>query len=202
MKTFDTVKKNLETLGYTVSVFETGAQATAYLTENIVGQTVGIGGSMTVKEIGAFEALSPHNTVWWHWCVPDGMTGGEVIRKEREADIYISSVNGLSENGEIVNIDGNCNRVADIFYGHTKVYLLVGKNKLAATCEQAISRARNVAAPKNARRLQMDTPCVKGEERCYDCKSASRICKGLCVMLGKPSAGDFEILLINENLGY
>lgn len=202
MKTFDTVKQNLEKLGYVVSVFETGTDAVAHLTKEINGQTVGIGGSMTIKEIGAFEALSQNNTVWWHSCVPEGMTGVEVINKEREADIYISSVNGLSENGEIVNIDGNCNRVADIFYGHKKVYLLIGKNKLAANCEEAIHRARNVAAPKNARRLHKDTPCAKGEERCYNCNSPDRICKGLCVMLGKPSSGQFEILLINENLGY
>ncbi len=202
MKTFDNVKGNLEKLGYTVSAFESGTEAVAYLTSQISGQTVGIGGSMTVKEIGLYDRLCEHNTVWWHWCVPDGMSGSEVINKERAADIYISSVNGLSENGEIINIDGSCNRVADIFYGHKKVYLLIGKNKLVDTFEAAIHRARNIAAPKNARRLQRATPCVKGEERCYDCSSPDRICKGLCVMLGKPSAGDFEVILINETLGY
>lgn len=202
MTNFDTVKQNLENLGYVVSVFENGADATAYLTKEICGQTVGIGGSMTVKDMGAFEALSENNTVWCHSYVPEGMTAAAVIAKEREADIYISSVNGLSENGEIVNIDGNCNRVADIFYGHKKVYLLIGKNKLAKDCDAAVYRARNVAAPKNARRLNKNTPCAKGEEKCYDCKSPERICKGLCIMLGKPSSGQFEILLINENLGY
>ncbi len=202
MSVFDTVKTNLEKLGYVVSVFETGAEAVAYLEKAIIGQTVGIGGSMTVKELGAYEALLRNNTVWWHSCIPDGMTGIEVIQKEREADIYISSVNGLSENGEIINIDGNCNRVADIFYGHKKVYLLIGKNKLAENCEAAVSRARNIAAPKNARRLQKNTPCAKNADKCYDCKSADRICKGLCVMLGKPSSGQFEVILINQDLGY
>ncbi len=202
MNVFDTVKNNLEALGYVVSAFETGAEAVAYLEKAINGQTVGIGGSETVRELGAFEALSRNNTVWWHSCVPEGMTGDQVIQKEREADIYISSVNGLSENGEIINIDGRCNRVADIFYGHKKVYLLIGKNKLAENCEAAIHRARNIAAPKNARRLHKNTPCAKGEERCYDCKSPDRICKGLCIMLGKPSAGEFEVILINEDLGY
>jgi len=202
MKNLENVKRNLQKLGYTVSVFETGKEAVAYLTNSIAGETVGIGGSMTVKELGLYDALSQTNTVWWHWQVPEGMTGGEVISKERSADIFISSVNGLSQSGEIINIDGNCNRVADIFYGHKKVYLLVGKNKLEETCEKAINRARNVAAPMNARRLQRNTPCVKGEQRCYDCKSADRICKGLCVMLGKPSAGEYEVILINETLGY
>lgn len=199
---FENVKVKLEKLGYAVSVFENGTDAVDYLTREISGQTVGIGGSMTVKELGLYERLTENNTVWWHWSVPDGMSGSEVIDKEREAGVYISSVNGLSENGEIINIDGNCNRVADIFYGHKKVYLLVGKNKLADTCEQAIYRARNVAAPKNARRLQRATPCVTGEQRCYDCSSNERICKGLCVMLGKPSGGDFEVVLIDEDLGY
>ena len=202
MSVFTTVKENLEKLGYVVSEFESGTQAVSYLTDTIKGETIGIGGSMTIHELGAFEALSRNNTVWCHTYVPEGMTGKEVIQKEREAEIYFSSVNGLSENGEIINIDGSCNRVADIFYGHKKVYLIVGKNKLAENCEAAIYRARNVAAPKNARRLHRDTPCAKGEEKCYDCKSPDRICKGLCVMLGKPSTGNFEVVLINENLGY
>ncbi len=202
MKVFDTVKTNLENLGYVVSVFETGNEAVSYLNKAISGKTVGIGGSMTVKELGLFDVLSQNNEVWWHSCVPEGMTGAQVILKEREADIYFSSVNGLSENGEIINIDGNCNRVADIFYGHEKVYLVVGKNKLAKNCESAIHRARNIAAPKNARRLQKNTPCAKNADRCYDCKSPDRICKGLCVMLGKPSSGQVEVVLINEDLGY
>ena len=118
------------------------------------------------------------------------------------AEIYVSSVNGISENGEIVNIDGNCNRVASIFYGHKKVYLIVGENKVEKDYDSALYRARNVAAPRNAKRVGARTPCAVNADRCYDCKSPERICRGLSVLWGKPMTGEFEVVLIHETLGY
>ena len=118
------------------------------------------------------------------------------------AEIYVSSVNGLVETGEIINIDGNCNRVASIFYGHEKVYLVVGVNKIAKDYDSALWRARNIAAPQNARRFGVKTPCAVNADRCYDCKSPERICRGLSVLWGKPMTGEFEVILIHENLGY
>ena len=88
---------------------------------------------------------------------------------------YIFSVNGLAETGEIINIDGNCNRVASIFYGHKKVYLVIGKNKLEKDYDSALYRARNVASPLNAKRVGAKTPCAM--------------------------KGEFEVLLVNEELG-
>ena len=113
-----------------------------------------------------------------------------------------SSVNGLAETGEIINIDGTGNRVAAIFYGHKKVYLVVGKNKIAPDYEKALWRARNIASPRNAKRLGVNTPCAVNADKCYDCKSPQRICRGLLVLWEKPMASDIEILLINEDLGY
>lgn len=104
--------------------------------------------------------------------------------------------------GEIVNIDGNCNRVASLLYGHEKVYLVIGRNKIRETYEEALFRARNIAAPLNAKRVGAKTPCAVKADKCYDCNSSQRICRGLCVLWAPPMTGEYVILLINEDLGY
>ena len=118
------------------------------------------------------------------------------------SEIYISSVNGISEAGDIVNIDNTGNRVAAISYGPQKVYRLVGENKVTTTLDEAIYRARNIAGPRNAQRLQRRTPCAIKGDKCYDCNSPERICRNLCVMWDKPTGAEYEIILINEELGY
>lgn len=199
---FSTVENNLKDRGYIVNSFETASEAVKYLDMQIDNQTVGFGGSMTLEQMGLFEALQSHNTVFWHQHMPKGKTSKEVRLAANGAKIYISSVNGLAETGEIINIDGNCNRVASIFYGHEKVYLVIGKNKLAKDYDSALYRARNVASPLNAKRLGVKTPCAVNGDRCYDCNSPERICRGLSVLWGKPMTGEFEVILINETLGY
>lgn len=196
------VKEKLESLGYKVSCFETAKGAVEYISGEIDGKTVGMGGSMTLEEIGLYEKLASHNTVHWHQRIPEGKTSKDVRVLANAADIYISSVNGIAETGEIINIDGQCNRVAAIFYGHEKVYLVAGKNKLAADYDSALWRARNIAAPLNAKRLGMNTPCAVKADHCYNCSSPDRICRGLSVLWSKPMVGEFEVILINENLGY
>ena len=199
---FETVKKNLEARGYTVSCFEMAKSAAEYLDGQIDNETVGFGGSVTLKEMGLYEKLATHNHISWHGRIPEGKTDKEMRMEAREADIYISSVNGLAETGEIINIDATGNRVAAIFYGHKKVYLVIGKNKLAEDYDKALWRARNIASPKNAKRLGVDTPCAVNADRCYDCNSPQRICRGLVVLWEKPLTSDIEILLVNEDLGY
>ena len=199
---FEIIKNNLEQCGYTVSCFATAQEATEYIDRKIDGKTVGFGGSVTLEQMGLYEKLTTHNSVDWHQRIPDGKTSKEVRLKANEAEIYISSVNGLAETGEIINIDATGNRVASIFYGHKKVYLVVGKNKIAENYSEALWRARNIASPKNAKRLGVKTPCAVNADRCYDCKSPERICRGLTVLWQKPLTSDIEILLIDEELGY
>ncbi len=199
---FEKVKANLEKNGFDVSVFETVKEASDYINSQINQKTVGIGGSMTVEEMGLYDSLSTHNKVIWHQRIPEGKTSKEVRLEANSAEIYISSVNGLAETGEIINIDGTGNRVAAIFFGHEKVYLITGINKLAPDYESALWRARNIASPLNARRLKMNTPCAVKADRCYDCNSPDRICRGLSVLWTKPMMADIEIILINQNLGY
>ena len=194
--TFETVKKNLEARGFSVSTFSTAAEAAAYLDSAIDGTTVGIGGSMTVQQMGLHEKLAAHNEVHWHWT-----DGPEARAKAAHADVYITSANGLTENGEIINIDGAGNRVASTLYGHKRVYFIIGRNKLAPTYDEALWRARNIAAPKNAQRLGKKTPCAVNGDRCYDCKSPERICRSLVVLWGPSMSLDTEIVLVDEDLG-
>ena len=196
---FERVRENLEQRGFRVSVFATAAQAAAYLDGAVDGATVGFGGSVTAQEMGLYEKLGTHNEVIWHWKGDE-----DAHARAARAQVYITSANGLAETGELINIDGAGNRVASTLFGHERVYFVIGRNKLAPTFEEALWRARNIAAPKNAQRLGKKTPCAIKGDRCYDCKSPDRICRGL-VVLWKPMMGmeqSTEVLLVDEDLGY
>lgn len=199
---FSTLKENLVKKGYEVSEFDTAKEATDYLSEKIHNTTVAFGGSMTLKEMGLYEVLDTHNEVIWHWQVKEGMTPQETRKKAMNTPIYISSVNGIAKTGEVVNIDGTGNRVASMTYGHEKLYLVVSENKVGKTYEDALFRARNIAAPLNAKRLGRKTPCAEKGDKCYDCNSPERICNVLNVFYKKPGSQDVEVVLIHENLGY
>ena len=197
MADLEKTRKNLENRGFRAHVFATGAEAADYLAQTLHNTCIGIGGSVTIDEIGAYDRLSADNDVIWRWKkpTPDSRERGAA------AETFLCSANGVSETGEIVNIDGAGNRVASTLYGHQKVYLIAGRNKLAADYDGALWRARNVAAPKNAQRLNRKTPCAIKGDRCYDCKSPDRICCGL-VVLWRPMMGqDIEIILVDEDLG-
>lgn len=198
----DSICKNLERLGYKSRAFETKLDAVEYITNSICGKSVGIGGSVTIREMDIFDKLKKNNTVFWHWFASEDKNTSEILKLAAEADVYISSANAIAESGEIVNIDGTCNRIASISYGHEKVYIVVGKNKITPNLDLAISRARNVAAPLNARRLGKKTPCALGELKCHNCKSKDRICRNLSVIWNAPMASEYEIIVINEDLGY
>jgi len=189
--------ENLKSRGFSVQLFQTKEEAAEYLNSAIDGKTVGFGGSVTLRDMGLYDSLSAHNNVYWHWQGTPISTGDA-----EKAQVYLSSVNGLSEEGDLINIDGNGNRVASMLYGHEKLYLVVGRNKLADTYDEALWRARNIAAPKNAQRLQTKTPCAVKGDKCYDCKSPSRICRGLAVLWRPMNGMETEVVLIDEDLGY
>lgn len=199
---FTELKANLEKNGFIVNCFETAQEATDYLGNEISGKIVGIGGSMTVHEMGLYEKLVENNTIYWHWRIPEGKTAADMLKSARTSDIYITSANGIAHTGEIINIDNNSNRVAEIMYGHKKVYIIAGKNKIETDYEKALYRARNIAAPLNAKRLSMKTPCAVKGDKCYNCESPERICRSLSMLWKKPAACEYEVILINDNLGY
>lgn len=195
-------KAGLEAVGYNVSVFATASEACDYLNEQIKNTSVAIGGSMSVKEMGLAPILRRSNRVVWHLEPDEGKSSAQLLKDATDTEIYISSVNALAETGEIINIDGTCNRLAGTLFGHKKVFLIVGANKIEPNFEKALWRARNIASPLNARRLHKNTPCAVGELKCHNCKSPERICRSLNVFWTKPNGCEYEIILIDEKLGY
>lgn len=198
MADFETVKKNLEARGYAVRVFATGKEAADYLDAAIDGKSVGFGGSATLDALGLYERLGSHNRTIWHWKWEDK----DAARQEAQAaGVYLTSVNALAETGELVNIDGSGNRVAATLFGHEKVCFVIGRNKLVPTYDEAVWRARNIAAPQRARQLGKKTPCAVKCDRCYDCRSPERICRGLVTLWGPMMGMAAEVLLVDEDLG-
>ncbi|WP_297213165.1 lactate utilization protein [uncultured Flavonifractor sp.] len=196
MYDFTTVKANLERRGFAVSCFATAEEAADYLDKKLDGRTIGIGGSVTIRDMGLDRRLETHNQIIWHW--RDGS-----LSDAAAAQVYLTSVNGLAETGELINIDGTGNRLASTLFGHEEVYFLVGSNKLAPDYDAALWRARNVASPKNAQRLGKATPCAAKGDRCYDCNSPQRICRALTVLWEAPNGiGRSEVVLIGQELGY
>lgn len=189
--------KNLQLRGFKVSYFETSAEAAEYVSGNISNTTVGIGGSKTVDSIGLFDMLEKNNTVYWHWKVP----GMETLQNAAFAKVYISSANAISEDGEIINIDGRGNRVAGQIFGHEKVYIISGVNKIEGDFDKALHRARNVAAVKNVKRFDMAVPC-KFDDKCHDCYVPGHACNVLSVLWSPMMGMETEVVLINEELGY
>lgn len=196
MADFSVAEKKLKERGYDVTVCETKEEAAAYLNGVIDGVSVAFGGSKTLDQMGLYEQLKEHNHAVWHW--KDGVA---VLPEAMQTDVYISSVNAMAETGEIVNIDGNGNRVAGTLFGHKKLYLVVGANKLTDTLEKAVWRARNVAGPIRAQQQGRKTPCAAKADRCYDCKSPDRICRGMVILMGPTMSMSTEVILVNEDLG-
>ena len=196
MYDFSTVKANLEARGFAVSCFASAEEAMDYLDSKLDGRTIGIGGSVTIRDMGLDQRLEQHNQVIWHW--KDG-----ALRDAAGTQVYLTSVNGLAETGEIINIDGTGNRVASTIFGHEEVYFIVGRNKLAPDYDKALWRARNIASPKNAQRLGRKTPCAVKGDKCYDCKSPERICRAFTVLWEAPTGiGRSEVVLIDQELGF
>lgn len=190
------IAETLTEFGFEVCVFATKDEAADYLDAEIRGKTVGFGGSMTLEVLQLWERLGTHNTVYSH--LHDFPAGTEAAN----AQIYLSSVNGIAETGEIILIDGDGNRASAILYGHEKVYLVVGRNKIAPDYEQAVWRARNIAAPLNAHRKKKSTPCASQANGCYDCRSPERICRAMVTLWRPMCSMETEIVLIDENLGF
>jgi len=195
------LQQAFESKGYIFKYFETAQAAADYLDRQIDSRTVGFGDSQTLFDMGLFERLSEHNEVFSPMHPQEGDDFYAAAEKCINTDVYLVSVNGATEKGEMVNIDGFGNRVSSSLYCHKKIYFVFGKNKLSPTLDEAIFRARNIAAPLNAKRLGKKTPCAVRGDRCYNCNSPDRICNAMLVHLHKTSKSDVEVILINENMG-
>ncbi len=196
--------KNLQKNGFEVLYAESREEAKEKILNLISpNDKVGVGGSITIRELGLIEALSQRgNVVVHHW--RKGLSReevGEVLKEELNSDVFLTSSNAVTMDGKLVNMDMTGNRVSAMIFGPNKAIVAVGINKIVEDVEGAIERIRKVAAPLNAKRIGAKTPCVK-TGYCTDCDSPDRICRVTTIIEKKPSRSDITVVLINEELGY
>ncbi|ACI18774.1 lactate utilization protein [Dictyoglomus thermophilum] len=194
----------LKERGYDVFLVENREEAKNIVLKLIPeNATVGIGGSITIREIGVIEELEKRgNKVIHHW--KEGLSPEEdleIRRQELISDVFLSSVNALTFSGEIVNMEAIGNRVAAQIFGPKKVIVVVGRNKLVINLETAIWRIKNVVTPLNARRLRLELPCAE-EGYCVDCNHPKRICRITTILEAPPARTPFTVILVNEDLGF
>ena len=163
------------------------------------GSTVTMGGGMSVHEIGLVKALSEGD---YHFIDRDAYEDKrEAMLLAYDADVFLTSANAITEDGVMVNIDGSSNRVSALAFGPKKVLLIVGMNKICDDVDGAMKRARNVAAPINAQRFGLDTPCSK-TGACMNCKSPDTICCQFLITRFSREKDRVSVILVNDNLGF
>ena len=181
---------------YAATKEEALAQALALIPE---GSSVTMGGAMSAHEIGLVDALKNGN---YHFIDRDQMEDKRAaMLAAYDADFFLTSANAMTSDGEMVNIDGNANRVSAIAQGPKKVLVIVGMNKVCGDLDGAMKRARNVAAPINAQRFGLNTPCAK-TGACLNCKSPDTICCQFLITRYSRHADRIHVILVNENLGF
>ncbi len=190
------LKQNFEAHGFGVSFFDTKEEAAAYILSRVGKGSVGIGGCMTVKEMGLYEKLGAQGaSVYWHW---NAAGDTKVFEHARDAEFYLCSANGAAMTGELVNVDGTGNRVAATVFGKKQVFFLVGKNKIVPTIADALERAETIATRKNVLRY------AAGEELSEDeMKKRMDAMDCVAVIYRKPVHGmAAEVVFIDEELGF
>lgn len=196
--------KELQKRDFSTSYCDNRTKAAAYILRKIPkSSSVGIGGSVTVRELGLIEKLTKRgNHVIQHW--KKGLTKAasrKIRQEEGQADYYLCSANAITMQGDIINIDGIGNRVAHMIYGPKNVIIITGHNKIVLTIDEGIRRSKDIAGIMNARRVGAKTPCAK-TGICIDCRSPQRICRVVTIMQYCPWQTDIEIVLVNEHLGF
>ena len=163
------------------------------------GSTVTMGGAMSAHEIGLVQALKEGN---YQFIDRDEMADKRAaMLAAYDADFFLVSANAMTQDGVIVNIDGNANRVSAIAQGPKNVLFIVGMNKICDDVDGAMKRARNVAAPVNAQRFGLSTPCAK-TGACMNCKSPDTICCQFLITRFSRHAGRIKVILVNDSLGF
>jgi len=163
------------------------------------GSSVSMGGAMSVHEIGLSDALKKGN---YNFIDRDAYEDKRAaMLAAYDADIFLSSANAMTEDGVLINIDGHSNRVSAIAQGPKKVVFIVGMNKICPDVDSAMKRARNVAAPINAQRFRLSTPCTKTGS-CMNCKSPDTICCQILITRFSRHKDRIHVILVNDNLGF
>jgi len=195
----------LEKRGFKCHLAETKEEANKIALELIADNaTVGVPGTMTVRETGLYNALKERgNKIYDHWESRAEITDAKANWiNENTADWFVTSANAISaEDGAIINIDGTGNRVAAISWAPGKLLFVVGKNKIACNFTKAMQRARDVASVKNAARFDIKTPC-KTTGKCMHCNSPDKICNVITILEHVQKGREVHVILVNEDLGY
>jgi len=167
------------------------------------GSSVGIGGSVSIEQSGIYEKLLEKNcTIYWHSKCSTPAEGETARKKTIGADIFLCSVNAITKDGSIINVDGKGNRIAAIAYGPGTVIFLVGKNKLVdGGVEEAFTYIHNVICPKNTKRLGLNLPCGR-QESCNDCASPQRMCNLNLIIDHVPRDRKYIVVLVEQELGH
>ena len=198
---YNALSKALSSRRFLPELYDTAEEAKAAALRIIGGKSVGIGGSATVRDMKLAEALQENgNEVYWHWLVPK--EAKKAARDEAlKTDVYLCSTNALTIDGKLVNIDGTGNRAAGMVYGPPEVIVIVGRNKIVESLDEALERIKRYACPPNARRQAFDTPCAR-TGRCYDCRTEERMCNVTFILEAptKPVKA-FHVLIVKEDLG-
>lgn len=203
LKQSSTIIKNLSKRNMSGYYCETSSEAVELALSLIKPKsTVSFGGSMTLQETGLISRLNEGD---YHLLDRNTATTPEAIKdiyiKTFSADSYFMSTNAISLDGQLVNIDGNGNRVAPLIYGPDQVIILAGMNKVATTLDSAINRVKNFAAPTNVQRLSRHTPC-SSSGFCQDCQSNDCICSNTVITRRSSQKSRIKVILIGEVLGY
>ena len=162
------------------------------------GSTVTMGGCQSAPEIGLIKALEDGN---YNYIDRAKLSPREGLMAAYDSDVFLSSANAITSDGIMVNIDGNSNRVSCIAQGPRKVVFIVGMNKVCSDLDEAMKRARHVAAPANAQRFDVKTPC-KETGKCFDCKSPDTICCQFLITRYSRHEGRIHVILVNDTLGF
>ncbi|MDO4987604.1 MAG: lactate utilization protein [Synergistes sp.] len=198
------VCKALEANGFH-AVFAADEETACAEAMRLIGSdaSVGIPGTVTVREIGLVERLRKDgHKIYEHW---DPNMSNEARRAafmgELTADWFVTSANAVTTDGMIVNIDGTGNRVGAISWAPGKLLFIIGANKITADIHAAVARCRNTATPPNALRLSMDTPCAE-TGLCFDCRSPQRLCNVISILERPPRGRDCHVIMVGRELGY
>ena len=194
--------KALKRRGFEAEYVPTGADALRRILEIIpVSASVGIPGTVTVRDIGALEALKERgNIVYQHWGKMTPAETREARFKENEADVFLTSANALTRDGQIINIDGTGNRVAGMAWGNGLVLFVIGINKLSFSLEDGIKRAQAATIP-NAIRQNVETACVKAGH-CVHCLNEDSMCRAILILNQAVKGRKYHVIIVGEDLGY
>ena len=199
-KVVDALQKNWFAAEYVATKEEAKQRALEILSEY---KTIGVGGSITVMQLGILNELQKQGKEVFSHNLP-GLSPEERLEARRRqllCDCFITSTNAVTLDGKLINVDGTGNRVAAMIFGPKKVLVVAGVNKITKDVEAALERIEMHAGPMNCMRLQLPTPCTQ-TGLCMDCNSERRICNVTTIMRKEPSQTDISIIIVGEELGY